>query len=131
MVRGRLEQRSRKDIPMSLLSCSRAFTITAATPVGNDMPLDQAVYHSPTDKIYGIRGGWVHVYNATTGALENSYWTLPCGGSNSSIVSCGSYLYAASWNAQIRNYSTTVIWQNTGLYMDVYRIDPTNLSASR
>lgn len=94
------------------------------------MPLDQAVYHSPTDKIYGIRGGWVHVFNATTGALENSYWTLPCGGSNSSIVSCGSYLYASSWNAQIRNFSNLAMWQNTGLYMDVYRIDPTNLSAA-
>lgn len=65
------------------MSCSASFTIS---PYGGDTPLDQAVYSATQDKIYGVRGGYVHEFNATTGALiQSSRYACP-GFSEASIA---------------------------------------------
>lgn len=37
------------------------------------MPLDQAIYAPTPNRIYGVRGGYVHEFNPTTGALIQSF----------------------------------------------------------
>jgi hypothetical protein len=44
--------------------------ITISQAVTGDMPLDQAIYVSAQDKIYGVRGQWVYQFNSISGALE-------------------------------------------------------------
>lgn len=114
---------------MSLLSCSRAFTITQATTAGADMGLDQAIYNSTSGKIYGIRGPLIHVYNGTTGALENTYWMLASCLGISSICTIGTTLYFSSFNPQIKDNKNPWAGQsNTS--SDIWRIDTTGLAGA-
>lgn len=52
------------------MGCFKALTIQ---PALSAMPLDQAIYAAARDRIYGVRGGYIYEFNATTGALIQSF----------------------------------------------------------
>lgn len=55
--------------------------------------MDQAIYHSGTQKIFGVRGQWVFKFNAVTGSLEDALRFSVNVNGPSSIVSIGNFLY--------------------------------------
>lgn len=62
----------------------------------DDTPLDQAIYSSAQNKIYGVRGKWLYRFNATTGVKEAAMRFNDYAFSPTSICEFGSYLYIAT-----------------------------------
>lgn len=68
--------------------------------------MDQAIYESTTQKIFGVRGQWLFQFNSLTGALEQSLRFTTNATSVSSIVALSGVLYVGTtyviptdWNA--------------------------------
>ena len=55
--------------------------------------MDQAIYESTTNKIYGVRGQWLYKFNATTGAREGSLRFCNESLGRSSITAIAGVLY--------------------------------------
>lgn len=107
-------------------SCSRPFSLTINDA---DMPLDDAVYDSGRNLIYGVRGPFVYTIDPTTGAkiireVFNPY--SACGLSQIDYDSTNDLLIAITWNDE--QYVLDAI---TGALCDKYffYLDPINLHA--
>lgn len=89
------------------------------------MPLEQAIYSSTHDAIYGVRGGWVHKFNATTGALITSAVFSSDAVGPASITEIGGVIYVCSWWTLKVSFPTA--FRNN---RDLFTIDPNTLSAT-
>lgn len=95
------------------------------------MPLDNAIFLSSTNKIYGIRGQWVFSFDPTTGALLSSKrW--PGTGSDilawSNIEGHSGSLWASVWfSAAVQQIGAT---PQSRPIRDIWSIDPATLIAT-
>lgn len=108
--------------------CTAEFTIAGAATTG-DFPMDQAVYSATQDKIYGVRGGYIFEFNATTGAIiRSSRYAVPLF-SDASIaydtvndkIFCSAWRDMAFANGGDTNFEIIVAKK-------LYRIDPATLT---
>lgn len=109
------------------VSCTKPLTIVINST--GDMPLDQAVYAGGArDAIYGVRGGYVFEFNATSGALVQSYRFVAPAFSDASIAydSVNDRLFVSIWqdkafaNGGDTNFDIIPIKK-------LYRLDPDTL----
>jgi YVTN family beta-propeller protein len=112
-----------------MAGCTR--TLTLNQKASGDMPLTQAVYSATADKIFGTRGGWIHTFNAGTGALESSLRIAPNVRGDTCVGELGGYLYVGTREAtrvmdHSANQSVTPYKQG----MDIYRIDPVTMAVT-
>lgn len=96
-----------------------------------DTPLDQAIFSSTNNAIYGVRGKWVYRFNATTGKVEaSSRWADDILGI-SSICDIGGTIYVCGWeslkNSQDLGDTTYPVYPDN---RDIFTINPTTLAAT-
>lgn len=96
--------------------------LTLSNAQAGDMALDQAIYHSGRDKIFGVRGQWLFRFNATTGALEASLRFQANGGGMSTISTIGNVLYIGTTFASDDNITDLV---TPFASRDIYTVDAT------
>lgn len=92
---------------------------------GSDVPLDAAIYSLSQNKIYGVRGQYVHQFNATTGGREATFRfvdSILFG--ESSIVEVNGILYVGTWRGVIDNSSNS-----EAPARDIFAIDPSLTSS--
>lgn len=96
------------------MSCIRelSITITEEPEALSDMPLDSAVYEPGRDQIFGVRSGYVHQFNADTGALEQSarYFAPAYGDAHITYEPITDRLYVTHW-FNYSNQSKFPVWQ--------------------
>ena len=89
------------------------------------MPLEQAIYSSTHGAIYGVRGGWVHKFNATTGKLIASAVFSDDAVGPSSITELAGVIYVCSWwTIKVDEIPS---WSDN---RDLFSINPTTLEAT-
>ncbi len=71
--------------------------------------MDSAIYHSGTQKIFGVRGQWLFKCNAVTGVVEDALRFATDVNGVSSITSIGNFLYIGTSYAVNSNDLTGVI----------------------
>ena len=105
------------------MACSKTLTLNPVSE--GDVPLEQAIYSSTHNAIYGVRGGWVHKFNATTGALIASAVFSSDAIGPASITEMAGVIYVCSWWTLKMSFPTA--FRNN---RDLFTIDPTTLSAT-
>lgn len=99
-----LKMRGDQKLGWRLIACHATTTTTTTPPPPptiTDMPLDQAVHHPTLDVIFGVRGGFVQEFNATTGVptSNRARIAVPTFGQNSvAYDSISDRLYAILWS---------------------------------
>lgn len=79
--------------------------------------MDQAIYESTTQKIFGVRGQWLFKFNSVTGALEDSLRFMSNVGAVSTITAFGGKLYiGASWTPVV-NYGASPSFPDEDIYI--------------
>ena len=91
------------------------------------MPLDEAIYVSSVDKIFGCRGKWVYKFNATTGRKEAEARIANDIIGITSLCEHNGTIYVCGWES-LRAYN-----QNLGEYpdnRDFYTLNPTTMAVA-
>ncbi len=71
------------------------------------MPLDNCIYSSSQDKLFGVRGQYVYKFNATTGAKESEFrFVNDVIFGESYIVELGGFLYISTWRVALEDQAT-------------------------
>jgi hypothetical protein len=96
-------------------NCTKEYTLT---PEDCDMGLTHAVYVASENAIYGVRGGTIHKFNASTGAKTASLLLSKPGFDDTAVI----------WHP-IMGYLYVYAWQEFPQRRGVYAVDP-DLSAS-
>lgn len=104
------------------MGCGKTLTIQ---PAQVEMPLDQAVYSASTNKIYGVRGGYLFELSPTTGSILRSVrFACPTMGEGSvAFDTVNGKVFCSTWNdkAAVNNGDTDYDIITT---RKLYRVDP-------
>jgi YVTN family beta-propeller protein len=111
-----------------MAGCTR--TLTLNQKASGDMPLTQAVYSATADKIFGTRGGWIHTFNAGTGALESSLRFVPNMFGVASIMELGGYLYVGTYEGLRRAAHSILQPDQLKPGVDIFKIDPLTMATT-
>ena len=105
------------------MACTKSLSLNPISE--GDLSLEQAIYSSTHDAIYGVRGGWVHKFNATTGALITSAVFSSDAIGPASITEIGGVIYVCSW--WTNKLPEIAAFRDNH---DIFSIDPTTLAAT-
>ena len=105
------------------MACSKTLTLNPVSE--GDVPLEQAIYSSTHGAIYGVRGGWVHKFNATTGKLIASSVFSDDAVGPSSITELSGVIYVCSW--WTNKFPEILAFRDNH---DLFSIDPTTLEST-
>lgn len=97
------------------MACTRELSITIEE-APSDMPLDEAVYESVRDKIFGVRGGYILQFDANGNLEESARFAAPAFGDSHITYNSGDdRLYCTNW-FNYSNQAKFPDWQEKFLY---------------
>lgn len=106
------------------MACTKPLTISQVST--GDMGLDQAIYESTTQKIFGVRGQWLFQFNSVSGALEQSLRFANDVTRTSTITALGGTLYIGTQYQPNANLQAGTPYPD----VDIYKVNPGGFAVS-